>query len=73
MGSALGQTQSVSVFVGLVNIWSFLGRLSGGAISEYYVREKGAPRPLFLMIVQMTMAVGEGCSLSHPVHATAIF
>lgn len=59
MGAALGQARSVGVLVGLVNVWSFLGRLAGGAVSEYFVRERGAPRPLFLSLVQAAMAAGE--------------
>ncbi|GAQ87521.1 hypothetical protein KFL_003580140 [Klebsormidium nitens] len=58
VGAALGQARSVGVLVGLVNVWSFLGRIAGGAVSEYYVRERGAPRPLFLLFVQAAMAAG---------------
>jgi hypothetical protein len=37
MGEAQGYSD-VSIFVSLISIWNFLGRLGGGALSEHYVR-----------------------------------
>lgn len=61
IGKSLGYKQSeIGVFVSLMSIWNFLGRVGGGFISEYYVREQGTPRPIFMAITQGIMALGHG-------------
>ncbi|CAL5017333.1 unnamed protein product [Urochloa decumbens] len=60
----LGQmSQSVGfkdahIFVSLISIWNFLGRVGGGYFSEIVVREHTYPRHIALAIAQMLMAVG---------------
>ncbi|XP_024526536.1 protein NUCLEAR FUSION DEFECTIVE 4 isoform X1 [Selaginella moellendorffii] len=55
IGQAQGFTD-VTIFVTLLGIWNFLGRLGGGAISEKYVR-KAVPRTLWLAGAQCLMVV----------------
>ncbi|CAN6270440.1 unnamed protein product [Urochloa humidicola] len=60
----LGQmSQSVGfkdahIFVSLISIWNFLGRVGGGYFSEIVVREHTYPRHIALAIAQMLMAAG---------------
>ncbi|KAJ7544165.1 hypothetical protein O6H91_09G066900 [Diphasiastrum complanatum] len=49
-------SKSIGAFVALVSVWNFLGRLASGYISEWFVKNYGTPRPLFLLIVQAVMA-----------------
>lgn len=66
IGRSLGYDQNaIGVFVSLMSIWNFLGRVGGGFISESFVRSKGIPRPLFMVVTQLAMAVG------HLIFATA--
>lgn len=37
MGQALGYTD-VSIFVSLMSIWGFFGRITSGSVSEYFVK-----------------------------------
>eukprot|EP00249_Psilotum_nudum_P011628 c23286_g1_i1 orf=254-2155(+) len=54
----LGQAQGykdVTIFVSLSSIWSFLGRLGGGSLSEHYVRMYAIPRPFWMAGAQALM------------------
>ncbi|KAL8158813.1 hypothetical protein V2J09_000350 [Rumex salicifolius] len=57
MGSALGYSD-VSVFVSLLSIMGFFGRILSGTGSEYFIKNKGTPRPVFNGGSQVLMAVG---------------
>ncbi|KAG0453671.1 hypothetical protein HPP92_024975 [Vanilla planifolia] len=60
----LGQiTQSLGydeahIFVSMISIWNFLGRVGGGYFSEIILREYAYPRPIALAVAQALMAVG---------------
>ncbi|CAK9214582.1 unnamed protein product [Sphagnum jensenii] len=56
MAESLG-SRSVGAFVALVSVWNFLGRMGSGYVSEYYMKQYATPRPLFLLLVQVVMAV----------------
>ncbi|KAI3785872.1 hypothetical protein L1987_44998 [Smallanthus sonchifolius] len=47
------------IFVSMISIWNFLGRVAGGYFSELVVREYAYPRPVAMGVVQIVMA----CSL----------
>ncbi|XP_064948819.1 protein NUCLEAR FUSION DEFECTIVE 4-like isoform X1 [Musa acuminata AAA Group] len=57
MGLALGYTD-VSIFVSMLSIWGFFGRITSGTISEYFIKEHATPRPLWNAASQILMAVG---------------
>ncbi|KAK4785154.1 hypothetical protein SAY86_001843 [Trapa natans] len=57
MGLALGYSD-VSMFVSLMSIWGFFGRIGSGTISEYFLKKAGTPRPLWNAASQVMMAVG---------------
>ncbi|CAM6130018.1 unnamed protein product [Calypogeia fissa] len=57
MAESLG-SRSIGAFVALVSVWNFLGRMASGYLSEYYMKNYGTPRPLFLLVVQFVMACG---------------
>lgn len=57
MGSALGYSD-VSIFVSLLSIMGFFGRIISGTVSEYYIKEAGIPRPLFNAASQILLAIG---------------
>ncbi|KAF7142353.1 hypothetical protein RHSIM_Rhsim05G0061900 [Rhododendron simsii] len=57
MGLALGYAD-VSIFVSLISIWGFFGRIASGSVSEYFVKKAGTPRPLWNAVSQILMAVG---------------
>eukprot|EP01018_Ginkgo_biloba_P028445 Gb_11865 [translate_table: standard] len=65
LGEAQGYSD-VSIFISLVGVWNFLGRLGGGSISEYFVRMNGIPRPLWMGIAQGLMII------AHLLFASAI-
>lgn len=46
------------IFVSMVSIWNFLGRVGGGYISELVVRDHAFPRPIALAVFQLIMTVG---------------
>ncbi|CAK9209420.1 unnamed protein product [Sphagnum troendelagicum] len=56
MAESLG-SRSVGAFVALVSVWNFLGRMRSGYVPEYYMKQYATPRPLFLLFVQVVMAV----------------
>jgi MFS family permease len=57
MGLAQGYAD-VSIFVSLVSIWGFFGRIGSGSVSEYFIKKAGTPRPLWNAASQILMAVG---------------
>ncbi|XP_030522875.1 protein NUCLEAR FUSION DEFECTIVE 4-like [Rhodamnia argentea] len=57
IGSALGYSD-VSVFVSLISIWGFFGRIISGTGSEYLIKKKGSPRPWWNAGSQIVMALG---------------
>ncbi|CAL5027854.1 unnamed protein product [Urochloa decumbens] len=60
----LGQMSQASgfknahIFVSLMSIWNFLGRVGGGYFSEIIVRERTYPRHIALTFAQIVMAAG---------------
>ncbi|EOA16604.1 hypothetical protein CARUB_v10004777mg [Capsella rubella] len=57
IGLALGYTD-VSMFVSMMSIWGFFGRILSGTISEHFIKKAGTPRPLWNAAAQIIMAVG---------------
>ncbi|XP_047323186.1 protein NUCLEAR FUSION DEFECTIVE 4-like [Impatiens glandulifera] len=57
MGLALGYTD-VSIFVSLLSIFGFFGRILSGWITEYYLKKAGTPRPIWNAASQIVMTVG---------------
>ncbi|MCO5571622.1 hypothetical protein L7F22_025368 [Adiantum nelumboides] len=57
IGESMGYS-SVSIFVSLISILGFFGRLGSGALSEALIRWKGVPRPVLLAVSQLVMVVG---------------
>ncbi|RWR95578.1 protein NUCLEAR FUSION DEFECTIVE 4-like protein [Cinnamomum micranthum f. kanehirae] len=57
MGIALGHS-NVSIFVALMSIWGFFGRIGSGTISEYCLKKYATPRPLWNAASQILMAGG---------------
>ncbi|XP_030531115.1 protein NUCLEAR FUSION DEFECTIVE 4-like [Rhodamnia argentea] len=54
---SLGYNDS-SIFVSMISIWNFLGRVGGGYLSEIVVRKFSLPRPVAMAIFQVVMAIG---------------
>jgi len=46
------------IFVSMMSIWNFLGRVGGGFLSEIVARDYAYPRPVTMAVAQITMAVG---------------
>ncbi|CAI9267311.1 unnamed protein product [Lactuca saligna] len=44
------------IFVSIISIWNFLGRVGGGYFSEIIVRKYAYPRPIAMGVVQVVMA-----------------
>ncbi|XP_057874178.2 protein NUCLEAR FUSION DEFECTIVE 4 [Cryptomeria japonica] len=57
IGLAMGYVD-VSVFVSLISIWGFFGRIGAGSISEHFLRKAGIPRPVWMAVSQVVMIVG---------------
>ncbi|KAM6594675.1 hypothetical protein CsatA_002378 [Cannabis sativa] len=57
ISQSLGYTNS-SIFVSMISIWNFLGRVGGGYLSEIITRDFAYPRPLAMAILQVIMAFG---------------
>ncbi|KAF5187794.1 Nuclear fusion defective [Thalictrum thalictroides] len=57
IGLALGYTD-VSIFVSLMSIFGFFGRIGSGSISEYFLKKAATPRPFWNAASQILMAVG---------------
>jgi len=57
----IGEAQGfadVSIFISLVSIWGFFGRIGAGAVSEYYVKKAAIPRPVLMAISQVFLFFG---------------
>ncbi|CAM6013873.1 unnamed protein product [Sphagnum balticum] len=46
------------IFVSMISIWNFLGRLGGGYVSEIIARDYLMPRPILMAVAQAGMALG---------------
>jgi hypothetical protein len=46
------------IFVSMISIWNFLGRLGGGYVSEIIARKYLLPRPILIAAAQAGMALG---------------
>lgn len=46
-----------SIFVSMISIWNFLGRVGGGYFSEAIIRKYAYPRPVAMAVVQVVMAI----------------
>ncbi|KAM7277926.1 hypothetical protein ACFE04_005060 [Oxalis oulophora] len=46
------------IFVSMISIWNFLGRVGGGYFSEIVVKDYAYPRPVAMAVAQLVMAVG---------------
>ncbi|KAK9677559.1 hypothetical protein RND81_11G151800 [Saponaria officinalis] len=57
MGAALGYSD-VSMFVSLLSIMGFFGRIISGTVSEYCIKKAAVPRPIFNAASQILIAVG---------------
>ncbi|KAG8384977.1 hypothetical protein BUALT_Bualt04G0174300 [Buddleja alternifolia] len=57
MSQSLGY-DNTHVFVSMISIWNFLGRIGGGYFSEKIVRDYAYPRPVAMAVAQLIMAVG---------------
>lgn len=57
MSQSLGY-DNTHVFVSMISIWNFLGRVGGGYFSEKIVREHAYPRSVAMAVAQAIMAVG---------------
>lgn len=47
--------QDVTILLTLIGICNFIGRLGGGVLSEYYVRQKAFPRTVWMTATQTLM------------------
>ncbi|XP_010496426.1 PREDICTED: protein NUCLEAR FUSION DEFECTIVE 4 [Camelina sativa] len=57
MSQSLGY-DNTHVFVSMISIWNFLGRIGGGYFSELIVRDYAYPRPVAIAVAQLVMSVG---------------
>ncbi|KAF5735828.1 hypothetical protein HS088_TW15G01344 [Tripterygium wilfordii] len=57
MSQSLGY-DNTHIFVSLISIWNFLGRIGAGYFSEVVVRDYAYPRPVALVVAQFVMAIG---------------
>ncbi|CAO2162611.1 unnamed protein product [Urochloa humidicola] len=57
MSQSLGYEET-HIFVSMISIWNFLGRIGGGYFSEIVVKDYAYPRAIALAIVQVLMAIG---------------
>ncbi|KAI3980172.1 hypothetical protein MKX01_033313 [Papaver californicum] len=46
------------IFVSMISIWNFLGRISGGYFSEIVVKDYAYPRPVSMAVAQVLMTIG---------------
>ena len=59
VGVSLGYSEStINSFVSLTSIWNFLGRLGAGALSESCLHQFGTPRPKFIIVALVALAIG---------------
>ncbi|XVE67682.1 hypothetical protein DITRI_Ditri09bG0008000 [Diplodiscus trichospermus] len=57
MSQSLGY-DNTHIFVSMISIWNFLGRVGGGYFSEIIVRDHAYPRPVAIAVAQLVMAFG---------------
>ncbi|KAI3850954.1 hypothetical protein MKX03_036434 [Papaver bracteatum] len=57
MSASLGY-DNPHIFVSMISIWNFLGRIGGGYFSEIVVRDYAYPRPVSMAVAQVIMAIG---------------
>ncbi|XP_076901590.1 protein NUCLEAR FUSION DEFECTIVE 4-like isoform X2 [Bidens hawaiensis] len=57
MSESLGY-DNTHIFVSMISIWNFLGRVGGGYVSEIVVRDHAYPRPVALAVAQGLMSIG---------------
>ncbi|THU50154.1 hypothetical protein C4D60_Mb06t17090 [Musa balbisiana] len=57
MSESLGYDET-HIFVSMISIWNFLGRVGGGYLSEVIVRDHAYPRHVTLACFQIVMAIG---------------
>lgn len=57
ISQSLGYSNS-NVFVSMISIWNFVGRLIGGSVSEIIARDYALPRPWAMAASQTLMAIG---------------
>lgn len=57
MSQSLGY-DNAHIFVSLISIWNFLGRIGGGYFSEIIVKDYAYPRHIAMAVAQFVMAVG---------------
>ncbi|KAG2585237.1 protein NUCLEAR FUSION DEFECTIVE 4-like [Panicum virgatum] len=57
MSQSLGYKET-HIFVSMISIWNFLGRIGGGYFSEIIVKDYAYPRAIALAIAQVLMAIG---------------
>ncbi|XVF13898.1 hypothetical protein REPUB_Repub09cG0009300 [Reevesia pubescens] len=57
MSQSLGY-DNTHIFVSMISIWNFLGRVGGGYFSEIIVRDHAYPRTIAMAVAQLVMAVG---------------
>lgn len=57
MSQSLGYLNS-HIFVSMISIWNFLGRVGGGFLSEIVARDHAYPRPVTMAVAQIIMAIG---------------
>ncbi|XWS40579.1 hypothetical protein CRYUN_Cryun17cG0008100 [Craigia yunnanensis] len=57
MSQSLGY-DNTHIFVSMISIWNFLGRVGGGYFSEIIVRDHAYPRPIAIAVAQLVMSVG---------------
>lgn len=57
MSQSLGY-DNTHVFVSMISIWNFLGRIGGGYFSEKIVRDYAYPRPVAMAVAQAIMVIG---------------
>ncbi|KAL5717540.1 hypothetical protein ACHQM5_010526 [Ranunculus cassubicifolius] len=57
MSQSLGYDKT-HIFVSMISIWNFLGRIGGGYFSELIVKDYAYPRPVAMAAAQVIMAIG---------------
>ncbi|CAL4999935.1 unnamed protein product [Urochloa decumbens] len=57
MSQSLGYEET-HIFVSMISIWNFLGRIGGGYFSEIVVKDYAYPRAIALAMAQVLMAIG---------------
>ncbi|XP_044503246.1 protein NUCLEAR FUSION DEFECTIVE 4-like [Mangifera indica] len=57
MSQSLGY-DNTHIFVSMISIWNFLGRIGGGYFSEIIVRDHAYPRPVAMAAAQFVMSIG---------------